>query len=293
LVPDPEIGGNRDVPDAQLGPLHFSGDYNIYLRMESAAFFLACALGGVASAGAATTGYTHTIAPTNHVPWVSVEEQIADQYQNFKFTDCKVNTFHMEAAADGYLMGTVGMVGLGQAIDSTPTLDVAKRWDTSGLITGTSVLVKWNGVNLPAKSFKFDVNNNMEVNDYRLGSLFLGDAPEKRREVTMGCTIRPEDSALWKTAMWGGPAATVPGGRTTKSPAVITITSYEVIPGSTAPPVFYSLNINIPQAVIAPFAVAPSGDDIVQHDLEIRALRPDPSVDLLSAVVVNSFATMP
>ena len=25
----------------------------------------------------------------------------------------------------------------------------------------------------------------------------------------MGVTIRPNDAALWKTAMWGGPAATV------------------------------------------------------------------------------------
>lgn len=293
LIPDPEIGGNRDIPDAQLGPIAYTGEYNMYLRAESAAFFLCATLGTVVDSGAVATGYSHVITPANACDWVSVEEQIADQYLNFKYTDGKINTFHLEADANGYLMGTASLVALTQAIDSSPTTDPNKRWDTSGLLVGTEILVKWNSVTLPAKSFTMDINNNMETDDFRLGSLFLGDAAEKRREVTLGVTIRPQDAALWKTAMWGGPAATVPGGVTLKQAARVTITSYEMIPGSTGPPVPYSIDINIPSAVIAPFNLSPSGDDVLQHDLEIRALRPDPAVALLTATVVNSYALTP
>lgn len=292
LVPDPEIGGNRDVPDAQLGPIAYSGEYDLYLRMESLAFFLRAALGTVATTGGAVTGYSHAITGGNTIPWVSVEEKIGDGFEEFMYTDAKCNTFHMEADANGYLMGTAGFIALSQALDPSPTAIGDQRVDVSGLLVGTSILVKWNGANLPAKSFSLDINNNIEDDDFRLGSFFLGDAIEKRREITMGVTIRPNDASLWKTAMWGGPAATVPGGQSFKDDAQIVISSYEDIPGATAG-TKYSCTITVPQAIIAPFNVSPSGDDAIEHDLEIRAVRPNPAVDILTATVLNSYATIP
>lgn len=294
LVPDPEIGGNRDIPDAQLGPISFSGEYDAYLRMESLAFMLKAVLGTAdAPSGTALTGYTHTVTPSDTtLPWISVEEQIANQYMNFKYTDCKANTFHMEADSNGYLMGTLGMIGLTQAIQSTPTASGSQRVDTSPLIVGTNITIQWNGATLPAKSFSLDINNNLEDDDFRLGSLFLGDLVEKRREITMGCTIRPNDAALWKTAMWGGPTATVPLGQSFKDDAVITISSYEDIPGANAG-VKYSATFTVPSAIIAPFSLDPSGDDVLEHDLEIRAVRPTPGTPILTAAVKNSYATLP
>lgn len=291
MIPDPEIGGNRDVPDANLGPIAYSGDIDFYARMESLATLLKGALGGATSAGAALTGYTHTIVPTDTQPWLSVEEKVGNGYQAFRYTDCKVNTLHLEADANGYLTGTAGLIGLTQAVEPAPTAVGVQRRDTSGLIVGSSCFVRWNGVNLPAKSFSFDINNNIEDDDFRLGSLFLGDLVEKRREITMGVTIRPEDSTLWKTAMWGSPSATAPGGSAFKDDVVIEVASYEDVKGATAG-IKYSMLITIPKAAIAPFNPAPSGDDVVEHDLEIRALRPDPSVDILSCAVINSYATV-
>src|SRR3990167_5290275 len=57
MIPDPEIGGNRDVPDALLGPISFAGDYDFYARMDSLATLLYWALGAKSSssAGAGTT----------------------------------------------------------------------------------------------------------------------------------------------------------------------------------------------------------------------------------------------
>ena len=293
MVPDPEIGGNRDVPDAQLGPIGYAGEYDMYLRMEALAFFLKGVMGAAAVSGAAGTGFTHTITPSDgtSLPWISVEEKISSTYEAFKYTDAKVNTFHMEADAGGYLTGTVGLIALQQAILATPTASGSQRVDTSALIVGTNITVAWNGVTLPAKSFSLDINNNIEDDDFRLGSFFLGDAVEKRREVTMGVTIRPNDSALWRTAMWGGPAATTPGGLSFKDDVVITINSYEDIPGSTA--VKYSAIFTVPQAIIAPFNPEPSGDDVMEHDIEIRAVRPSTATPIITAAVKTSYATLP
>lgn len=293
LVPDPEIGGNRDVPDAQLGPISFSGEFDFYARMESLAMLLRGVFGAnAAPTGTAATGYTHVITPADTIPWISIEEKIGNGYEAFEYTDAKINTLHLEADANGYLMGTMGLIALTQALEAAPTAVGSQRRDTSPLMVGSNICVRWGGVDLPAKSFTLDVNNNIEDDDFRLCSLFLGDLVEKRREVTMGVTIRPNDSALWRTAMWGGPAATAPLGQSYKDDVEIEVTSYEDIEGAD-PGEKYSLVIAIPQAVIAPFSLDPSGDDVLEHDIEIRALRPDPADPILTATIINSYPTIP
>lgn len=289
LIPDPEIGGNRDIPGAALGPIAFSGEYDFYGRMEMMATLLYGALGTKAApTGDATTGYSHAITPGNALPWLSVEENIAGSFQTFGYTDAKVNTLHFEADANGYFMGTAGLIALTQTTE-TPTVAADKRTDTSPLLVGTNVAVKLGGATLPAKSFSFDVNNNLEDDDFRLGSLFLGDLTEKRRELTMSVTIRPENANLWKEATWGAVGAAAPQGQPTYDNVSITVSSYEDIPGTT-PAAKYSLTLTIPSVVLTPFTVDPSGDDVLEHDIEIQAVRPDPDVDLVTATVVNSYA---
>ena len=107
----------------------------------------------------------------------------------------------------------------------------------------------------------------------------------------MGVTIRPNDALLWRTAMWGGPAATAPLGQSFKDDVEIEITSYEDIPGATAG-VKYNTTITVPQAIIAPFSLDPSGDDVLEHDIEIRAVRPNLATPILTAEVLNSYATV-
>lgn len=392
LIPDPEIGGTRDIQGAALGPIKFSGSYDLYARMESLATLVLAAFGqneqkttitvdatggtytityagqttaaiaynatagavqtalelllniapgdiavtggvgasgggvpyvitylktgtlddtagmtttptltgGAATAvavttnkittGTAATGYTHTITckDVGSVPWVSAEERIADGYETFKYTDCKVNTLHLEADANGFLMGSAGIIGMTQALQSSPTAVSLQRWDTSPLMVGSNVTVQYGGATLPAKSFSLDFTNNIEDDDFRLGSLFLGDLVEKRRELTMGVTIRPQDSTLWRQAMWGSPAAVVPGGQTYTDDAVITISTYEDIPGAD-PGVKYQLVFTVPSAIIRPFTVEPSGDDVIEHDLEIQAVRPSPATPLVTVAIRNSY----
>jgi hypothetical protein len=297
LIPDPEIGGGRDVNDAYLGPVSFSGDVEFYARMNSITSLLYGVLGAKAhsSTGVGTAEvHEHTITPIDvgSLPLYSVEEAVADGFEVFRYNDAKINTFHLEADANGYLMGTVGLIAKRQIAGATRT-DAADPagdgsdpplWDETPMTVGTNILVTYAGLTLPAKSFSFDVNNNIEDDDFRLGSLYLGDMTEKRREVTMGVSIRPEDSDLWRQATYGTTAATQAGGLTTKDEVVITMSTYEVIGTSVAN---YDLEITVPQAIIAPYSVEPSGDDVIENDLEIRAVRPSAATPILTAVVHN------
>lgn len=287
LIPDPEIGGGRDLPDAYLGPVAFVGEYEFYARLEALATLLKGAFGS-ADTDVDTPeadAHTHTITPTDsELPWLSVEEQIADGYDAFRYTDVKVNSLHFEADANGYLMGTVGLIGLTQLAVPLGSVTASPEFDITPMIVGSNVTLSFDDVDLRAKSFSFDLNNNLEEDDFRLGSLFLGDAVEKRREFIFGATIRPEDHALLRQAVFGDPDATSAQGTVVKDNVTLRAETYEVI-GATS--TAYSLEIEVPVAVIAPFEVNPSGDDVIQHDLEIRALRPDPDEAIASIVVVN------
>jgi hypothetical protein len=289
LVPDPEIGGNRDISDAYLGAIAYSGEYEFYARSRSIATLLYAALGAKVSAPDSGSGaHLHTITPVETaLPWLSIEENIGGNFETFEFTDAKVNTLHLEAEANGYLQGTVGMIARMAAAGATKTPTPAV--DTNPMLVGTNITVTYNGVTLPAKSFSLDISNNMEDDDFRLGSFFLGSVVEKQREITMGVGIRPSDSTIWRQATFGTPAATQPGGLTTKQQAVITIDSYEDIGASGQK---HRIQITVPKAVFVPFTVEPSGDDVLEHDLELRALRPDPAVPIITATVRNELAAV-
>lgn len=291
IVPDPEIGGIRDIPDMKLGPIAYVGQYNFLARLDAIATLLRAALGGTSVD--ATTGtpinqaYTHTFGTANVLPWLSVEEGIANAFETFRYTDMKVNTLHLECDSNAYLKGTVGMVGITQLAGATRT--VTPAWDNTPLLVGPTVTVQYNSVTLPAKTFSIDINNNLETDDFRLGSLVLGDVTEKRREINFGVTIRPADNTIWRQAMYGTSAATGPGGVPTKQPVVVTVTSYENVGTTTTP---YKLQITVPNGIIVPFDLNPSGDDVLQHDLQIRSVRPNPASDIVTTVVTNDLATV-
>ncbi len=290
LTTDPEIGGTRDTRDAYLGGVSFSGDYEFYARMESVTTLLRAAFGSASSA-TATGVSTHTITPSDGstLPFLSVEEKISSGFETFQYTDAVVNTFHLEAEANGYLMGTAGLVARKALAGATPT--AAPVWDNSFLTVGTNISITLNGVTLPAKSFAFDLNNNYEDDDFRLGSFFIGDLTPKSREVTGSFTIRPQDSALWRRAVFGTPSATAPGGLTTKDQLVITCQTYEDIVGGT-PATKSSMVLTIPKIILEPFAIEPSGDDVIEHDISFRAVRPATATPIVTAVVKSARATI-
>ena len=296
LVTDPEIGGGRDVSDAYLGAVSWAGDYEFYVRLEAITTLIKAVFGTAATVilGTQTTPaapYQHTITPSDSatLPFMSVEERIGSGLETYNYTDVVGNTFHLEGEANGYLIGTAGLIARKQIAGATAT--AAPVWDNTPLIVGTSIAITYGGVTLPAKSFAFDVNNNIEDDDFRLGSFFLGDLTAKQREVNGSFAIRPADSEFWRQAVYGVSGATAPGGLTTKSALTITCTTYEDIVGST-PTAKSSIAITIPKVILEPYALEPSGDDVIENDISWRAVRPSLGTPICTVVVKNGKAAI-
>jgi hypothetical protein len=244
---------------------------------------------GSSASGTVTGVNTHTITPLDSatLPFLAIEEKIGSGLETYQYVDAVVNSFHLEAEANGYLMGTAGLIARQQTAGVTPT--ASPVWDDSPLLVGTNIALTYNGITLPAKSFSLDINNNFEDDDFRLGSFFIGDLTAKSREITGSFSVRPESSALWRQAVYGTAAATTVGGLTTKQALVITATTYEDIVGST-PLTKSSIAITIPKVALEPFGLEPSGDDIIENDVSFRALRPVAATPICTVVVKNGKA---
>lgn len=284
LIPDPEIGGGRDVTDAYLGAAVWGGDYEFYARMDSLATLLKACLGSAQAPVTATGITTHTIEPldTGVMPFLSIEEAIGGTLETYNYNDAVVNSLHLEADANGYLMGTASIIGAKQVANATRT--PAPVWDDLPMTVGTNITVTYNAVSLPAKNFSIDINNNFEDDDFRLGSFFVGDLTPKRREVTASFGIRESSSALWRQAAYGVSSATQVGGVTTKNQLVITCLTYESIQGGT-PTTPYTLTLTIPKFILAPYSLEASGDDVIESDIEGRGVRPQAGTKILTAVI--------
>lgn len=288
LIPDPEIGGGRDVVDGYLGAVSWSGDYEFYARMDAVATLLRACLGqGTSVQDASTEFTTHTITPIDSgtLPFLSIEEAIGGNLEVFNYHDAVVNSFHLEADANGYLQGTAGVIAARQVAGATKT--PTPVWDDTPMVVGTNISVTYGGVTLPAKSFSLDIANNVEDDDFRLGSFYIGDLTAKRREITASFGIRAESSALWRQATYGLNTATEPGGIATKQELKILMQTYEMIGASAQP---FSLELTFPKFVLSPFSLEQSGDDIIENDVEGQAIRPDSAIDVATAVINSAKA---
>lgn len=289
MIPDAEIGGGRDVPDALLGPVSFGGDIEFYTRFTSIGVLLKAALGVPTTAAVAgvTGAYKHSFVPTDSttLPFLTVYERIGADLERILYQDVVVNTLHLESDADGYLTGTAGLIGC-RATFGVPDLDVTDVLDETSITVGTNIKVLYDGADIKAKSFSIDINNNFEDDDFRLGSFYLEDLTPKRREVNGSLTLRHEDKNLMRQSLLGSSSATQAGGLTTKKPIKIEIDTYGEIAGAT-PPTVFGLDLEFPKTVFEPFGFEPSGDDILESDVTFQALRPVSTTPVLTADLIN------
>lgn len=294
MIPDAEIGGGRDVPDALLGPISFGGDIEFYTRFNSIGILLKAALGNPVSAESASTGaYTHSFTPTDatSLPFLTVYERIGADLERILYQDCVVNTLHLESDADGYLTGTAGLIGC-RGTFGAPDEDVSTVLDETSITVGTNIKVLYDGADIKAKSFSIDINNNFEDDDFRLGSFYLEDLTPKRREVNGSLTLRHEDKNMMRQALLGSSSATQAGGLTTKKPINIEIGTYGEIEGAT-PPITFGLDLEFGQTVFEPFGFEPSGDDIIESDVTFQALRPVSTTPVMTAELTNGIELIP
>jgi hypothetical protein len=290
MIPTPEIGGSRDIPDAYLGPSIWQGQFSFYARLNSFLTILAAGLGIVGTPVTTTGVTTQTITPSDAagLPFLSLEEEIGANLDTYDYTDAVVNSLHLESASDGYLMGNADFIALKQVDNITPT-DPTTLFDNGPLTVGTNITLTYNGASISAKNIKLDVKNNFETNDFRMGSFFAGSLVPKRRDVTGSFLFRPSDATLFRQAVYGASALNAVGGLVTKQQMVITMSTYELIPSST-PPTVYSLTITLPKVAFLPFSFAPSGDNIIDTDISFQVLRPAIATPLMTCVAKTGLA---
>lgn len=301
IIPDPEIGGNRDITDAYGGPASYSGDIEFYARMGFLPTIVKAALGTGASVVTGTVAGTdllgvHTITPTDSIlnlPWLSIEEAIASGLENFRYTDSHVNTLSLSCDPDNFLMGTAGLIAKTGLAGITRT--VAPVVDTSPLLLGTSMAISIGGVSTYIlRNWKMDFTNNIEDNTFQLGSTTLADLTGKRRELTMSATIRPNGgsaNALFREAAFGSSSATGPlSGANVQKAVTVLIESYALIGSGIAD--HFSLSISVPTMIIKPFPLKASGDDVIEYDVEFEAIRPVPGTPLCTFVIKNGLTTI-
>jgi hypothetical protein len=92
---------------------------------------------------------------------------------------------------------------------------------------------------------------------------------------------------MWRQATYGDSAATAVQGTITKSEVVVTLSTYSTIPNS-SPALVSSMQITMPKCALKPYAFQVSGDDIIDSDVELQALRPDFRNPLVKIAVVQA-----
>ena len=241
----------------------------MYARLRSLATLLAAALG--ASVSVDNGGwFTHTFTPAgidDEHPWLSIEEAIGQSLEVSNHSDARVNTLHLESDVNGHLMVNVGLAAISSTAGNTRTdLQAAPGLvDITPLFTGVQIDISIDGGNICAKNFSFDINNNMELDDFCMGKIDVDTFTPKSLEVTAGMSYRPDDASLFRQAVWGSAAAAGPlTGPATTSDLVITMTNTSLIDGTAQP---LALRINIPNSIIEPFTYEPSSDDIIESCL--------------------------
>lgn len=303
LIPDAEIGGNRDVSTASLGPVAFTGDLDMYARPRCMYPFVKSASMGWSQVGvdlgAVGSGTSDAgMGPVATPLYLSIEQAIGihGSYLTSKYFNVVCNSWTLDIQAAGLVEFSASMIGQYELAGGTATTPLPIHLDDSRVIpasgnpdpsVGGYAIVTFSpfrgGVQtlLPVKTAKYTVNNNIEDNDFRLGSLYLAGLTPKRREVNGTIGIRPEDSSMWRQAMWGSPAATAPGGQPTYGRLAITIVG-DKIPGTAYCQTFSVSSV----IVLAPFTLAPSGDDVVEQDVDFTAMFPG---DVSEASTTMSF----
>jgi hypothetical protein len=289
MIPDPEIAGagGRDVPKAYLGPVTYSGEHNFYVRSEALPLALYGVLGGGGGAptGSGTAGYVHTFTPADTLPFFTLQEQVANSFDTFKYTDTYFDSLKLECAADGYMMGTLGLAARQQDAGQTPA---TPAFDATPMYVGSNITITYNAVTVQAQSFTFEYKNNLEKNHFILGSLLVDAMTPKRRDITGTFALRPQANTFFRQAMYGNSSATTPTGLPTAQQLIITATTYEIITGATSQ--VYTTTITLPEVELLPFKPTATGDNVLEHSIDFRVVKIAAS-NAATVAVTNGVAT--
>jgi hypothetical protein len=283
IVPDPEIGTGRDITEAYPGGIKWSGSISFNLRPEALGMLLLGAFGSVSSntVGAVTT---HTFTPANTLPLLSIEKAVSDGLEVFGYTDVKVNSLRIECAAGEIATGTCEVIATKETSDiaaSTPVFEDAP------IFTFAGGQVKVDTVVASVKAVSFELNNNIQDDDYRIGSRYLGTLTPKRRELTASIDVVPEDSDEYKKAVYGASNLTEAANTQPVYTGSLEIL-FESLTGQVIPTTStkYSLKIEVPEAIFKSAPIPTSGDEMIVQSIEMLPVKG--AGNIATATLINS-----
>ena len=269
IIPDPEIGGISDITDVHQGTYKISGTIDSYVRPEAIGVLFKAALGEYTASGEVDTGaYLHNMTPASGaLPWLSIQKSISDNVEVYNYTDCKVNGFALELNASE--LASIGFEIVG--IKDVEGVAAIPSYETAPLLVATKATLNLNGVAISAKSCNVDYKNNLDGDDFRVGSRFLGDITEKRRELDISMEIvLNTTSELYKKAFYGSASASEAGFDVYAESLDIILDSPTNIADTD---VSYKILLQIKNAVFMAAPTPASGDDLVVIPLELKATK--------------------
>ena len=271
LIPDPEIGSGRDITDAYVGPIKWTGSIEFKLRPEALGLLLLGATGAVTSSGISGNAKGHTFTFENDLIPLSIEKKVGDGLEVFGYNDTKVNSLRIECAAGELAKGSADLVSIQETSGKTAQ---TPTFETAPIFTFAGGRVNLDGGSISVKALSFEIKNNLVDDDYRIGSRLLGSLTEKRRELSASLDIVPEDSKTYKKTVYGSQNATTVSGlqQTFKGALHFSLESADgvYIPGTTQK---YTLDVDIPSAVFRSAPIPTSGDDLIVETLEMLPIK--------------------
>jgi hypothetical protein len=273
-----ETDSSRDQGVSYVASSGVEGSPEFYVRDTSIAFWLHAALGAVASAG--TTPRTHTITPSNTLPYYGIYRNIADTlYESYR--DCKVGSLSISAEAGAPLTATAGIQGLLPARSLTAP-DAALNAG-AGVPLQNGAVYNFNDATVTlggsitalVRSFELTIENNLtrqqtdEVTPY--------DVVEGVREISLGFDLIFETLDEYNKFHYGGAAGTA-----ISKDVFTTSALFSFDKGANN-----SVAFNLPSIAYQEFPVEPSagGDPIVAS---VRAVAQRGGSPVLTATVKNT-----
>lgn len=271
LIPDPEIGSGRDIVDAFVGPIKWTGSLEFNLRPEAFGLLLLGATGAVTSSGINGDAKGHLFTFENDLIPLSIEKRVGDGLEVFAYTDTKINTLRIECAAGELATGSAEVIAITEESDIAESVE---SFETAPIFTWAGGSITIDSEEIPVKNFSFEINNNLVDDDFRIGQRKLGSLTEKRRELTASFDIVPLTSDTYKKAVYGSTgASSVSGNQQTFSAAVhIKLESADgvYVPGTSQK---YEFELDIPKAIFRSAPLPTSGDDLIVQTLEMLPIK--------------------
>jgi hypothetical protein len=268
LIPDPEIGGISDITDIHQGTYKIAGSIESYVRPEAIGILIKGGLGSYAASGSVATGaYLHNFVASGTLPYISVKKTISDNIQVYDYVDCKVNGITFDINASEFCTAKFDLVGISDKVGAA----VAENYESAPILAATKATVNIGGVPVSVKTCSIELKNNLEDGDFRVGSRFLGEITQKRRELDIKMdVVLDTTSELYKKAFYGSSSSSSAGFNVYADRVDIILDSPTQI-GTSG--LYYKILISIKNAVFMAAPVPASGDDLVVIPLELKATK--------------------